>query len=249
MEPLEKLSTKGKYLFLAYDHGLEHGPGDLDDRSVDPNFILNIALGGSYNAVILQKGIAEKYWAGSKYQKIPLIVKLNGKTNIFQGEPYAPQFCSVKYAKYIGASAVGYTIYVGSEYEHIMLKEFGAIVEEAHSFRLPVIAWMYPRGKAVKNEASPEVVSYAARVGLEVGADMIKIKYPGSKESFRQSVNAAGRVKVVLSGGPQVLEEEFLRIVKDAMDAGAVGIAVGRNVWQNEDPLAMTKRLKEIIFS
>lgn len=249
MGNLEKLSIKGKYLFLAYDHGLEHGPEGFHERSLDPAFILDIALQGRYNAVVLQKGIAEKYWTDSKYRKVPLILKLNGKTNIYQGEPYSPQLCSVTYAKSLGASAVGYTIYLGSEYEYKMIKEFGAIAEEAHSLGLPAIAWMYPRGKAVENDTAPEIIAYAARAGLELGADMVKIKYSGSRETFAKAVNAAGRAKVVLSGGPLVSEEEFLNIVKEVMAAGAAGVAVGRNVWQNEDPLSITRRLKEIIFS
>lgn len=246
---LEKLSTGGKYLFLAYDHGFEHGPTDFNERSIDPTFILELALTGGYNAIVLHKGIAEKYWANSVYCKVPLILKLNGKTNLYKGEPYSPQICSVKYAKDLGASAVGYTIYIGSEHECKMTKEFGFIVEEAHAFGLPVVAWMYPRGKAIENDTAPDIIAYASRVGLEVGADMVKIKYSGSQESFSKAVMVAGKTKVILSGGPFVGDEEFLNIVKCVMAAGAAGVAVGRNVWQNENPLHMTQKLKEVIFS
>ncbi len=245
---LEKLSINGKYLFLAYDHGLEHGPVEFGDRTCDPNFILELALRSGYTAVILQKGIAEKYWIGG-YKKLPLILKLNGKTNLYKGEVYSPQLCSVAYAKKLGASAVGYTIYIGSEYEHKMTKEFGAIVEEAHSLGLSAIAWIYPRGKAVENDTSPEIIAYAARAGLELGADMVKIKYSGSRESFAAAVKAAGRTKVVLSGGPWTEEDQFINVVKDVMVAGAVGVAVGRNIWQNKDPYAITDKLKKIVFS
>ncbi len=246
LKNLEKISTNGKYLFLAYDHGLEHGPRDFDERSFDPNFILDIALKGGYNAVVLQKGVAEKYWSPQK--KVPLILKLNGKTGLAKGEPYSPQVSSVKYAKELGASAVGYTIYIGSECEYKMTKEFGIIVEEAHSAGLPVIAWMYPRGKAIENDTAPDIINYAARAGLELGADMIKIKYSGSKESFAKAVKMAGLAKVVLSGGEVSTDEEFLRMVQNAMAAGAVGVAAGRNIWQNNDPLGMSEKLKTNIF-
>lgn len=247
IENLEKISTNGRYLFLAYDHGLEHGPVDFNEKSVDANYVLEIATKGKYNGIVLQKGVAEKYYP-PYLSKVPLILKLNGKTNLWEGEAYSPQECSVAFAKALGAKAVGYTLYLGSEYEYKMVQEFGRIVEEAHKLKLPVIGWIYPRGKYIKNDQSPEIVAYAARAGLELGADMVKIKYSGSKESFSWAVRAAGKTKVVLSGGPKVSENEFLKIVRNIMTAEAVGVAVGRNVWQHQDPLGITKKLKQIIF-
>jgi len=129
-----------------------------------------------------------------------------------------------------------------------MLEEFGRIEEEADKHNLVVIGWMYPRGKGVEDDDSPEITAYAARVGLELGADMVKIKYCGSKECFAQAVRAAGKTKVVLSGGPKVSDEEFLEIVENIMEAGAIGLAVGRNVWQKESPLDITQKIKEIVF-
>lgn len=246
---IERLSTNSKYLFLAYDHGLEHGPGDFMGQSADPNAILDIALRGGYSAVVLQKGIAEKYWKDSSYEKkVPLILKLNGRTNLWKGEPFSPQVCSVEFAKSLGAQAVGYTVYLGSEFEYKMTREFGRIAEEAHRFHLPVIGWMYPRGKSIENDKDPRLVAYAARAGLELGADMVKIKYSGSSDTFKMAVRAAGKAKVVLSGGTKLGQEEFLKIIEEVMKAGAAGVAVGRNVWQNENPLDITEKIKKIVF-
>ena len=235
---------------MAYDHGVEHGPIDLVGKSIDPGFILDIADKGGYNAVVLQKGVAEKYYVGSQYQnKIPLIVKLNGKTKLVAGEAISRQVCSVEEAIEFGAVAVGYTIYLGSEYESEMLEEFGKIEEEAHKKGLAVIGWMYPRGKSIKDDSSPEIVAYAARMGLEMGADIVKIKYCGSEECFKKAVEAAGKTKVVLSGGAKTkTPEEFLEVVKNVMSAGAIGVAVGRNVWQSKDPIGISQKIKEIIF-
>lgn len=144
--------------------------------------------------------MAEKYYKPYK-NKIPLILKLNGRTKLVGGDPISSQICSVKEAIELGAKAVGYTVYIGSEYEAEMLKEFGRIEEEAHKADLPIVGWMYPRGKAIADETSSEITAYAARVGLEIGADIIKIKYCGSKECFQKAVEAAGKTKVVLSGG------------------------------------------------
>ncbi len=248
MISLAKITTKGKALYLAYDQGLELGPDDVGQTAIDPDFVLRIAQEGGYNAIILQKGIAEKYYSKNK-RKIPLILKLNGKTELSKGDPLSRQICSVKEASEIGAEAVGYTIYIGSEHESLMMAEFGKIVEQAHKINLPVIAWCYPRGKSIKNETAPDNVIYAARVGLELGADIVKIKYCGSESCFSQAVKAAGKTKVMMAGGPKTDKKEFLEHVKDVMAAGAMGVAVGRNVWQNKKPLEITKKIKEIIFS
>jgi len=238
-------------MFLAYDQGLEHGPEDfdLDDKNFDPNFILDIAVKGGFNAIIFQKGLAEKYYTGSPYQeKIPLIIKLNGKTNLYKGEVYSPLECGVEEALKLGAAAVGYTIYPGSEYETKMIEEFGRVVREAHEKSVPAIAWVYPRGKDIKDDTARDIVAYAARMALELGADIAKIKYSGSMENFKWAVECAGKTKVVLSGGPKVSDEEFLEIVKNVMTAGAMGVAVGRNVWQNGDPIGFALKIKQIIF-
>jgi class I fructose-bisphosphate aldolase len=238
---------KGKGILLAYDQGLEHGPSkDFNEKSVDPAYILEIAEKGKFTGIIFQKGVAEKYYDG----KVPLVIKVNGKTSLPKGEPIASQICSVKQARALGAKAVGYTIYLGSAHENLMLSEFGRIQQEAHELGLAAIAWIYPRGEAVTNDTAPEIVAYAARAGLEVGADAVKIKYTGDSDSFRWAVRSAGAARVFMSGGPKApTDEAFLRQVKGAVDAGASGLAVGRNVWQHERPLEMAAALREIIFN
>jgi len=233
-------------MLLAYDQGLEHGPSkDFNQKSVDPNYIIDIAEKGKFTGIIFQKGVAEKFY----HSKVPLIIKVNGKTSLPKGEPIATQICSVKQAKALGAKAVGYTIYLGSAHENIMLQEFGRIQEEAHGLGLAAIAWIYPRGEAVPNDAAPEVVAYAARAGLEAGADAVKIKYTGDSETFRWAVKSAGAAKVFMSGGPKApTDDAFLTQVKGVIDAGATGLAVGRNVWQHDKPLEMAAALREIIF-
>lgn len=248
MVDLSKITKNGKAMYLAYDHGLEHGPSDLPGKSINPEYILNLAVEGKYSAIILQKGIAEKYYKPYE-NKIPLIVKLNGKTKLENGEPVSRQICSVSEALDLRASAVGYTIFLGSKHETKMIQEFSKIEEDAHRAGLVVIGWMYPRGKAIKNENDPEITAYAARIGLELGADIVKIKYCGSKECYERAVQAAGKTKVVLSGGVKTEKpEDFYEIMKNVMAAGAIGAAVGRNVWQNENALEISKKLEEIVF-
>jgi len=238
----------GKALFLSYDQGLEHGPTDFNDRNVDPLYILNIAKQGGYQGIVFQKGIAEKYQKEIKKSKVPLILKLNGKTKIYKGEPISPRISTVEEAVKLGASAVGYTIYIGSAHEAEMIEDFEKIEKKAHEKGLPVVAWIYPRGKSVKNDVSREMISYAARVGLELGADIVKLKYGGKPKDLAWAVESAGRTKVVVAGGTKKGEKEFLRQVEDIIKAGAVGLAIGRNVWQAKKPLEITKKIKKIVW-
>ncbi len=236
----------GKSIILAYDQGLEHGPSvDFDNRNVDPAFIVDIASKGGFNGLALQKGVAEKYYDG----KVPLILKVNGKSSLPKGEPIARQNCSVEYAVSLGAKAVGYTIYLGSGYESEMFAEFGRVQEKAKDRGLAVITWVYPRGAAVTNDTSKEITAYAARTALELGADAAKIKYTGDTQSFAWAVKSGGKTKVFMSGGPKAATDDaFLGQVRGAIDAGATGIAVGRNVWQNQEPLKMAEKLKQVVF-
>ena len=238
--------TGGKSVLLAYDQGLEHGPStDFDEKNVDPGAIMDIAAKGKFNGVVFQKGVAERFYD----RRVPLIVKLNGKTSLPKGEPISRQVCSVEQAASLGAKGVGYTIYLGSEFESKMFREFGKIQEEAHERGLPAIAWIYPRGASVQNDTSKEVVAYAARAGLELGADAVKIKYTGDPQTFSWAVKSAAGVKVFMSGGPKAATDEaFLKQVGGVIEAGGTGVAVGRNVWQNADPLAMAEKLRKTVF-
>lgn len=244
---IDNLLTNGKSLILALDQGLEHGPKDFTLDTIDPYYVLDIAHKGKYNAIILQKGLAEKYYENYT-PNVPLIIKVNGKTNIAHVDPYAAQTCSVKHAVELGAAAIGYTIYLGSPVEALMIKEFAKIQEETHRYGLPVIAWMYPRGPFVPNDTSTDILSYAARTALELGADFLKIKYNFDYEGLKWLVQCAGQCKVLLSGGEKTDPERLLLQVQHARDAGATGLAIGRNVWQHPRPLELTNAIKSVLF-
>jgi class I fructose-bisphosphate aldolase len=248
MVSLQKILKKGKALFLAYDQGLEHGPAEFTDKNLNPLYIIDIAQKGKFTGMIFQKGIAEKYHAEIKKSGIPLIIKLNGKTNLVKGEPLSRQLCSVKEAVSLGAKAVGYTIYLGSEHESIMMQEFEKIEEESHKKNIPVILWAYPRGKNVKRKNKAELMKYAARVGLELGADIIKLQYHGTEKDLAEAVCDAGRTKIVVSGGAKKNEKEFLKEAREVMNSGCIGLAVGRNIWQHPQPLQVAEKLRKVVW-
>jgi len=246
---ISSILTKGKAIYLAYDQGLEHGPeSDFNDKNVDPLYILDIAKRGKYNGIIYHKGIIEKYGKEIKQSRVPLIYKLNGRTKLVAGEPVSAVIATVAEAVKAKAAAVGFTIYIGSKHESKMIEEFENIQREAHAVGLPVIVWMYPRGAKVKNDVSREMMAYAARVGLEIGADIVKMKYGGNKKDMEWAVKAAGRTRVVVAGGSKKNEAAFLKDVKNEIDAGAIGLAVGRNVWRHDKPLELTKKLRKVIW-
>jgi len=245
---LGKLMKGGKILILAMDQGMEHGPRDFNDRNINPEYVCDIACKGGFTGFAIQKGIA-KHYKENYSGKVPLILKLNGRTSIVpKDEIYSSQIASVKEAAALGADAVGYTIYVGSPREADMFRDFGRIQEEADDYGLPAVVWAYPRGKHVPDEKSVEMVSYSARVALELGADVVKINYPGSVEGMKKVAAAAGRTKVISAGGSKQPDAEFLAKVKDIMAGNGAGLAVGRNVWQNEKPMKMAQELKKVIF-
>ncbi len=246
---LSPLLTKGKCLFLAYDQGLEHGPTDFDDTSVDPAKIIKIAQEGACNAFICQKGIAEKYHKEIKVSHVPLILKLNGKTNLVKGEPLSTQLCTVSEAITLGATAVGYTLYIGSEREAEMFEQFEQIEREAHAKGLPVVAWIYPRGKAIEGKSERELLAYATRTGLELGADIVKVHWNGDVDALEWAVKAAGKCKVVIAGGLKTDEKSLLKQVKEAITIGVIGCAVGRNIWQHKQPLEITKKIQNALYT
>lgn len=256
---LGPILRNGRGMLLAYDHGFEHGPVDFDEQSADPAWIMELADSGHFTGVICQKGIAARYYnpsthsARSGRKRVPLILKVNGKTGYHKDlgeEPISVQNCTVDEAIALGAVGVGYTIYVGSEHENKMITEFSAIEKEAHEKGLIVMGWMYPRGHHIKSDTDPQTLATAARLGLELNCDAVKIKYTGDVESFKSVVQVAGKTKVFVVGGPKTENEaELLETAKEIIEAGAVGLAVGRNIWQSESPFEVAKRLAEIVYS
>jgi len=245
---LKKITKKGKCLFLAYDQGLEHGPKDFNDKNVDPNYIIKIAKEGKYNGIILQKGIVEKYKEELKKSKVPIIIKLNGKTNLVEGEPISRQLCTIKEAIVLGASAVGYTIYIGSKYESVMFQEFEKIQRKAHKKAIPVILWVYPRGKGIEGKKKRDLLAYSARIGLELGADIIKVQYSGNIKDLEWAVKNVGKTRIVIAGGTKKNEKILLNQIKEIIKTGCIGLAIGRNIWQNKEPIKLTNKIKKIIW-
>ena len=261
----------GTLLVLPIDQGLEHGPVDFFDNpdALDPDYQYRLARDGRFSAIALHIGLAEKYFAPYAGE-VPLILKLNGKTSIPPDtEAFSSLTGTVEDAVRLGADAVGYTVYVGSPAQARDFAQFQQVRADADRLGMPVIVWAYPRGEAVGKKGGKEslyAIDYAARVALELGADIVKVNYPVASEkdaqspppyntlalspeaAFHKVVQSAGRALVLVSGGEKVDDATLLAKVRASMHAGATGIIFGRNLWQrpHDQALAITRELHAI---
>jgi len=156
---------------------------------------------------------------------------------------------SVEDAVRLGADAIAMGVLVGGERQAEMLANLGKLAREAEQAGMPLITHIYPKGELISREHQYDLanIAFAARAGAELGADVVKTWYTGSPDTFAKVVEACP-AKVVVAGGPKLDDpRQVLRVVRDVMDAGAAGLAFGRNVWQYERPLAMIRALKVLV--
>ena len=255
----------GRLMLFAGDQKAEHlnddffGPG-IDPEDNDPEHLFQIAARANIGIFAAQIGLIARY--GMDYRSVPYLVKLNSKTNLVktsQAEPHSPQWIDVRQVVNFRDSSnldilgVGYTIYLGSECEGEMLAQAARIVFQAHKAGLVTVLWIYPRGKAVKNEKDPHLIAGAAGVAATLGSDFVKVNYPektGQDSSLilREAVQAAGRTKVVCAGGESTEARIFLQRLHDQIHiSGASGNATGRNIHQR--PLAEAVRLCNAVYA
>lgn len=198
---------------------------------------------GEADAILVHAGIVKTVDMG----QMGLILHLSGATRLTQEPNWKTQVSTVREAVRLGADAVSVHINVGSEREQDMLERFSRIRDEADDYGFPTLAMMYPRGPGIPNEHAYEAVSHAARLGYELGADIVKTNYTGTVESFRDVVKSV-KVPVVVAGGPRAkTDAEVFRMVSEAIKAGAKGVSIGRNIFQHEKPAIMTKAIVGIV--
>ena len=232
----------GKTVIIPMDHGVSVGPiKGLEDMK---KTVGAVADGGT-NAIVLHKGIVSAgHRSGGK--DVGLIVHLSASTSAGPDPNHKVIVCGVEEALRLGADAVSIHVNVGADDEAEMLKDMGKIARECNKWGVPLLAMMYPRGKKIKNEKDVEVVKLAARVGAELGADIVKTNYTGSVESFKKVVEGCP-VPVIIAGGSKGDELTCLKMIEDAMKAGAAGVAMGRNSFQHENPSKFVKAVCAVI--
>ena len=242
MERIIDRNTK-KTVIVPMDHGVSSGPiygiSDMKDA------IDRVVRGGA-NAIVEHKGMVG---AGHRRsgKDVGLIIHLSASTSLSPYPNTKTLVCSVEEALCLGADAVSVHVNIGDDMERQMLNDFGMVSRRAQEWGMPLLAMIYPRGEKIANEYDPDVLKHAARLGSELGADIVKISYSGSVQSF-QEVVACCHVPVVIAGGEKMeSDKQIFEMIRGAMDAGGAGVSIGRNVFQHSDPTRMVGAVSMIV--
>ncbi|MFA6319295.1 MAG: 2-amino-3,7-dideoxy-D-threo-hept-6-ulosonate synthase [archaeon] len=232
----------GKMVIVPIDHGISDGP--IDGLINVRETVSTIAESGA-NGILMHKGMVQVGFRGGG-SDIGLIVHLSAGTMLSPDPLNKVIVTTVEEAVALGADAISIHINVGATDTGRMMLEAGEVARDCKRLGMPLLMMMYPRGEKVSNEKDVSVVKIAARIGAELGADIVKTNYTGSKESFREVVEGCP-VPVVIAGGCKGTDREVLQMIKDAMDAGASGVALGRNAFQHKEPKKMIGAVSLIV--
>ncbi len=256
----------GRLMLFAGDQKVEHLNDDfygegipLDDAH--PEHLFRIASLAKIGVFATQMGLIARY--GRKYPTVPYLVKINSKTNLVPYEIRDPislawykfeQVLDFKEKSGLKIYGIGYTVYLGSEFEHKMLKQAAQLIYETHQQGMVAVLWMYPKGKAIKDEHDPHLIAGAAGVANCLGADFVKLKVPykeghKSVEALKEAVLAAGNTGVLCEGGKKENPEQFLTELYEQIHiGGSRGNGTGRNIHQNtlEDGIKMANAIYAI---
>jgi len=239
-----------RLMLFAGDQKVEHLNNDFYGQDIplednDPEHLFKIASQANIGVFATQFGLISRY--GRDYPDIPYLVKLNAKTNLIPYEakdPYSQLWLEVedvvKFKENSGFNilGVGYTLYLGSEYEHAMLREAAHVVHEAHLNGLIAVLWIYPKGKFVPDQHDGHLIAGAAGVSAALGADFVKLKVPYENDTLdvnglKEVSTAAGRSGVLCEGGEKRDEKSFLEELHTQIHEGqSRGNGTGRNIHQ-----------------
>jgi fructose-bisphosphate aldolase/2-amino-3,7-dideoxy-D-threo-hept-6-ulosonate synthase len=227
-------------VIVPMDHGVSIGPVKGIENMQET--VARLLKGGA-DAFVIHKGIAKHVDVGSA----GLIVHLSAVSNLTPNCLNKVQVCTVQEAVRLGADAVSVHINVGAPDECAMLTTLGRVADECDSYGMPLLAMVYPRGPKIPNEHDAIAVAHAARLGAELGADIIKTNYTGNVETFKQVVESCP-VPVIIAGGPKIeTPQQLLQMASDSIKAGAAGLSIGRNVFQHKDQTLIVKALVALV--
>ena len=233
----------GRTVVVPMDHGTTIGPipGLEDMRET----VTKVVKGGA-NAILMHKGIVQAGHRGGG-RDIGLIVHLSAGTSLSPDPNAKVPVCTVEEAIKLGADAVSIHVNLGASTDAAMLQDFGAVSEECLHWGMPLLAMVYTRGPKIESEFDVKYVKHAARVGAELGGDIVKVNYTGSPETFEEVVRGCP-VRVVIAGGEKVeTDEEILQMVDGSLKAGGAGVSIGRNAFQHKDPEGVMRAISMMV--
>lgn len=235
--------TTGRTIVVPMDHGVTMG---LVDGLIGMREAVNDMAKAGADAVLMHKGLV-RCSHRSAGKDIGLIVHLSASTALSPHGNTKTLVGSVEEGLKHGADAVSIHINLGDPNERDMLKDFGKVAEACDNWHMPLLAMVYARGPAVSNGFDRKAVAHCARVGVELGADIVKVSYTGDVESFSDAV-ACCCVPVIIAGGERMnSDREILQMVHDSLEAGGAGISMGRNVFQHPRRVELVKALRAIV--
>ncbi|MDE1853141.1 MAG: 2-amino-3,7-dideoxy-D-threo-hept-6-ulosonate synthase [Thaumarchaeota archaeon] len=238
---LSRITLRGRMLCIPMDHSITDGP--IKGLEEPEAMVKAVARGGA-TAFLAQKGVLRSL---TNPPRIGIILHLSANTSFGPSPNRKVLISSVEEGLRLGADAISVHINIGNSDEPEMLVQLGRVADECDALQIPLIAMMYPRGEAIKDPSDPDVVAHVARIGAEAGADIVKTIYTGSTDSFREVVRKCP-VPVVLAGGSKVDSDlSLLELADSAMNAGAMGVTFGRNVFQHQNPTAIVRALRKVV--
>jgi predicted phospho-2-dehydro-3-deoxyheptonate aldolase len=239
---VDRITEGGRMLCIPMDHGVSIGPV----RGLDTiwNTVQKVEEGGA-TAILAHKGILKSL---PRTPKLGMIMHASASTSLGLAPNRKVRSASVEEAILLGADAVSVHINIGSKEEPEMLQKLGEVADDCDRWQMPFIAMMYPRGENIKNAEDPETVAHVARIGAELGADIVKTVYTGDADTFRRVVVGCP-VPIVVAGGPKTdTDEAVLKMAFEVIEAGAIGVTFGRNVFQHPQPDRIVRALSHIIL-
>ncbi|MTD53347.1 2-amino-3,7-dideoxy-D-threo-hept-6-ulosonate synthase [Amycolatopsis pithecellobii] len=242
---LRRLFRHGdQHLFVVpLDHSVTDGP-ITGTRELDR--LVRLLDRAGVDAVVLHKGSARRLGA-RLFSRLSLVVHLSASTRHAPDPDRKYLVSTVEEALRMGADAVSVHVNLGSATEHTQLADLGRVGDACDHWNIPLLAMMYPRGPGMGDLVQTDVVAHAATIAADLGADLVKLPYPGSPAGLADVVRSCP-IPVLVAGGPPLgAGTEVARLTEDVIAAGAAGIAMGRNVFQSADPAGLAKELSTVV--
>jgi len=234
----------GKTFILAIDHGLNF---NVLPAMKDPGKIIRGCAAAGADAFLASPGLFRNF--ASDFLGKGVILRIDGGVSILGSQPKPLRtVIDPEEALACGADALITMSFPGSQFEGEILGAVARNIQKAHRWGLPVVVEALPRGfEGGEDSRTPQNIIFACRQAAEMGADIIKTEYTGSVETMRELVESVYVPVVILGGGKKVPEKELLEDIRDALDAGAAGIAMGRNIWGHADPARYASVIAKVI--
>ncbi|MDT7726139.1 MAG: 2-amino-4,5-dihydroxy-6-oxo-7-(phosphooxy)heptanoate synthase [Actinomycetota bacterium] len=240
---LDRLDDRGdgRLLIVPLDHSVADGPIS-DSRSLDR--LVGELSESRVDAIVLHKGTV-RHLDPKKFVNTSLIVHLSASTSHAPDPDAKYLVTSVEAALRLGAEAVSVHVNMGSREEATQVADLARVAEVCDRWGIPLLAMMYARGPEIEDPADPALVTHSATLAADLGADLVKVSYPGSEEAMGELVRACP-VPIVVAGGPPVEhKKDLLARVGSVVRAGAAGVAIGRNIFRAPRPGALAREISD----